>query len=57
MDETTVREVLDRLERLETKVDRVLTFTGTLSGLLAAWTSGGRGKLLATLAKVRGDGT
>jgi hypothetical protein len=58
MDEATATEILERLERLETKVDTVVTFTGTLKNLVGAWMSGGRGKLLTTLAKVKGgDGT
>lgn len=47
-------ETRERLERLEAKVDQVVTFTGRLEGLLSAWMTGGRGKLLAALVKARG---
>lgn len=57
MDEATAKEILDRLERLETKVNTVVTFTERLQALLLAWTSGGRGKLMATLARVKGGGS
>lgn len=56
MDETAEREILERLDRLEHKLDAVVTFTGTLQQLATAWLSGGRGKLLTTLARVKGGG-
>lgn len=54
MDEEKAREILERLARLESKVDTMLTFTETLQNLARVWMSGGKGKMLATLAKMRG---
>lgn len=50
------REILERLDRVEQKLDAVVTFTGSLQQLLTAWLSGGRGKLLTTLARVKTGG-
>lgn len=51
----------ERLARIEAnqaailaRLDAVLAFTGTLQGLLGAYLSGGAGKLLGALSKVRG---
>lgn len=49
-----MREVLDRLDRIERKLGEVHTFTGTLQQLLSAWMTGGRGRLLTALAKAKG---
>ena len=58
MDDEKANAILERLDRLESKMDTMLTFTETLQGLARAWMSGGRGKMLATLARIRGgDGT
>lgn len=54
MDEKTAAEIIERLQRLETKVDTVIAFTGSLQNLVGVWMSGGRGKMLATLARMRG---
>lgn len=56
MDDATTRDLIERMERLEAKMDKVLTFTGVLQGLLTAWMSGGKGKALATLVRLRGGG-
>ena len=57
MDEDDVRELLDTVRRLESKVDRVLVFIDALQTLAQTWTSGGRGKMLATLARMKGGGS
>lgn len=54
MDERQAREILDRLARVETKLDTVITFTTTLERVFGAWLSGGRGKLLTALARAKG---
>lgn len=56
MDDATTRDLIERMERLEAKVDKVIAFTGALQGLLNAWMSGGKGKALATLMRLRGGG-
>lgn len=50
------QETRERLERLEGKLDKVIAFTERAERLLAAFTSGGKGKLLSVLAAARGGG-
>ena len=53
MDEATAKELVTTLQRLESKVDRVVTFVETVEGMARTWTSGGKGKMLAALARMR----
>jgi hypothetical protein len=51
-----LQEILQRLQAMESKLDTVIAFTGMLEQLAAAWTSGGRGRLLSALVKAKGGG-
>lgn len=53
MDDDKAREILERLARIESKVDTMLTFTETLQNLARVWMSGGKGKMIAALARMR----
>jgi len=53
VDEATAKELVTTLQRLESKVDRVVTFVETVEGMARTWTSGGKGKMLAALARMR----
>lgn len=57
MDEETAKEILARLERIESKVDTVVVFIAGLQQLADVWMSGGRGKMFAALARMKGGGT
>ena len=57
MNEDQVRELLDTVRRLEAQMQRVLAFVDALQELANTWTSGGRGKMLATLARMKAGGS
>lgn len=52
MDKET--EILQRLDRVEAKLDQVLAFTATLQSLAGVWMTGGRGKMLSALVRMKG---
>jgi len=57
MDEATAREILDRLARLETKLDKVIEFTSTVQSVAAPFLNGPRAKMLSVLARSKGGGS
>lgn len=57
MDDTTAREILDRLARLETKLDKVIQFTDVVQQVAAPFLTGPRAKLISVLARSKGGGS
>jgi hypothetical protein len=57
MDDATAKEIIDRLVRLETKLDKVLEFTDMVQSIATPFLNGGRGKLLSVLARPKGGGS
>lgn len=57
MDDATAKELLERLERLEIKVDAILSFTEFSQVLVRQWTTGSRGKIVSTLARMKSGDT